>query len=60
MQQESFLGGRRVVLWTIQNERIPLRAPALDFTSLGRRQFEADFRLIGNWWIEHADVDSAP
>jgi hypothetical protein len=58
IRQESFRGGRRVVLWADQNERIPLRAPMLGFTSLGRRRFDSDFARIGSWWIEHGGVEA--
>lgn len=51
--QEPFMGGRRVVLWTVHGERVPLRAPMIDFTGLGSPRFEQQFHRIGRWWWDH-------
>jgi hypothetical protein len=51
--QEPFMGGRRVVLWTVAGERVPLRAPCVDFTGIGAESFERRFHLIGRWWLDH-------
>jgi hypothetical protein len=48
--QEPFMGGTRVVLWTIGGDRVPLRSPLVDMTGIGRRRFESDFQVIGRWW----------
>jgi hypothetical protein len=58
--EEPFLGGRRVVLWTDEGRRIPLRAPIVDFTSVGARRFDRDFHTIGQWWLQHRGPDWQP
>jgi hypothetical protein len=58
--QEPFMGGRRVVLWTVAGERVPLRAPIVDFTGIGGGAFEDRFHVIGRWWLAHRGSAWAP
>jgi hypothetical protein len=58
--QERFLGGRRVVVWTDQNERIPLRIPIVDFTGIGSANFERQYHVLGQWWLSHRGPWWAP
>jgi hypothetical protein len=51
--QEPLMGGRRVVLWTVTGERVPLRAPLVDFTVIGDGAFDDRFHVIGRWWLSH-------
>jgi hypothetical protein len=50
--QESFMGGRPVVLWTVAGQSVPLRAPFVDFTGIGAETFERRFHVIGRWWLD--------
>jgi hypothetical protein len=54
---ESMLGTRRVVLWTDDGGRIPLRAPTA--TIFGGR-FDVKFHQIGQWWLAHRGADWKP
>jgi hypothetical protein len=51
--QEPHLGGRRVVLWTVAGECVPLRAPVVDMLGFGSRNFEQKFHLIGQNWVRY-------
>jgi hypothetical protein len=48
---EPFAGGSRVVIWTNDGRRVPLRYPLIDFTGIGRKQFEQGYHTIGQWWL---------
>jgi hypothetical protein len=53
--REPFMGGHRVVLWMVDRQPVPLRAPVVDFTGVGARAFETRFHVIGQWWLAHRE-----
>jgi hypothetical protein len=48
--------GRRVVLETNAGKRIMLFAPVAGFPFGGRSRYEHDLHTIGQWWLDHRDI----
>lgn len=57
---EPFFGVHRVLLWTADGRRIPLRAPMTTLGRLGWRRFERDYHQIGRWWLTHRGPNWTP